>query len=380
MDAQPQRRQNRRHRLQLLGAGALLLVAGGVLGGLIAHNVSVSAARPPAPARAGTAPTISTAPAAVASALDEAREQAINRVSPAIVEVQNVGVGLGSGIILRQDGYIVTNDHVVANGTHYAVMLPNGATLTAHVVGTDPNDDLAVVKIAAQHLPTATLGNSAAVQVGQSVVALGNPLGIVGTATGGLVSALDRTVNEGKGGGQILGAIQTSAAINPGNSGGALLDLSGRVIGVPTLTAIDPEFNSPANGVGFAIPASTVQRIVPQLIQYGRVLNSGRPYLGIQHATVTPALQRQYHLPVSSGVLVAGLAAHGPAQQAGLTPGDVIVTFNATAITSYDDLLTALANEQPGERVRVSVVHPSGQHQTYTITLSQLPINGNGYD
>ena len=149
---------------------------------------------------------------------------------------------------------------------------------------------------------------------------------------------------------------------------------------ISTLTAIDPEFNSPANGVGFAIPASTVQRIVPQIIQYGRVLHSGRPYLGIVHATVTATLQKQYHLPVSSGVLVAGLAAHGPAQQAGLTPGDVIVTFNATAITSYDDLLTALANEQPGERVRVSVVHPSGQHQTYTITLSQLPINGNGYD
>src|SRR5437764_957106 len=252
MNAHPQRRQNRRHRLQLLGAGALLLVAGGVLGGLIAHNVSVSAARPPAPARAGTAPTISTAPAAVASALDEAREQAISRVRPAIVEVQNVGVGLGSGIILRSDGYIVTNDHVVANGSRYTVTLPNGPTLTA--------------------------------------------------------------------------------------------------------------------------------RIVPQIIQYGRVLHSGRPYLGIVHATVTATLQKQYHLPVSSGVLVAGLAAHGPAQQAGLTPGDVIVTFNATAITSYNDLLTALANEQPGERVRVSVVHPSGQHQTYTITLGQLPINGNGYD
>ena len=123
-----------------------------------------------------------------------------------------------------------------------------------------------------------------------------------------------------------------------------------------------------------------MQRIVPQIIQYGRVLHSGRPYLGILHATVTAAMQKQYHLPLDSGVLVAGLAAHGPAQQAGLTPGDVIVTFNATAITSYDDLLTALANEQPGERVRVSVVHPSGQHQTYTITLSQLPINGNGYD
>ena len=123
------------------------------------------------------------------------------------------GQATGSGFVIDSDGYILTNDHVVANGSRYTVTLSTGATLTAHVVGTDPNDDLAMVKIAAQHLPTATLGNSAALQVGQSVVVLGNPLGIVDTATGGIVSALHRTVSEGMGGGQILDAIQTNAAI-----------------------------------------------------------------------------------------------------------------------------------------------------------------------
>ncbi len=207
-----------------------------------------------------------------ASTLDALRESVAAKVKPTIVEVYVTlakGAVIGSGVIINSQGYIVTNNHVVSGALSIQVILSNGTKEPAQLAGTDPNYDLAVLKIAVPQggLSVATLGDSTQLKVGQEVMVIGNPLGITQTVTNGIVSALKRTVSEGQGAPTIQNAIQTDAPINPGNSGGALVDLQGHVDGIPTLTAIDPEFNTPANGVGFAIPVNRVKTILPQFIQ-----------------------------------------------------------------------------------------------------------------
>jgi S1-C subfamily serine protease len=230
-----------------------------------------------ASARTGTAPGAgSTATVSATSTAGEAlREAVVAKVRPSVVQVnvtlpQGAGA-IGSGVIVDSSGDIVTNNHVVNGQLSIQVVLSGGSKETATLVGTDPANDLAVIRIAVPQggLTVATLGNSAALQVGQSVLAIGNPLGDTATVTSGIVSALKRTVSEGSGGPTIQNAIQTDAPINPGNSGGALIDMQGQVVGIPTLTAIDPEFNAPANGVGFAIPANRVTTILGQLLPAG---------------------------------------------------------------------------------------------------------------
>src|SRR2546421_5400454 len=207
-----------------------------------------------------------------ATALNTLRESVAAKVKPSIVEVYVTltnGAAIGSGVIVDSRGYIVTNNHVVNGALSIQVMLSNGTKEPAKLAGTDANYDLAVLKIAVPQggLTVATLGNSAQLKVGQEVLVIGNPLGNTQTVTNGIVSALKRSVSEGQGAPTIQNAIQTDAPINPGNSGGALVDLQGNVVGIPTLTAIDPEFNTPANGVGFAIPVNRVKTILPQFIQ-----------------------------------------------------------------------------------------------------------------
>ena len=207
-----------------------------------------------------------------ANTLDTLREAVAAKVKPSVVQVNVTtaqGAALGSGVIIDPRGYLVTNNHVVSGARSIRVVLSNGTKESAQIVGTDAANDLAVLKIAVPQggLSAATLGDSSQLKVGQEVLAIGNPLGDTQTVTNGIVSALKRSVSEGQGGATIHNAIQTDAAINPGNSGGALVDLQGNVVGIPTLTAIDPEFNTPANGVGFAIPANRVKAILPQIIQ-----------------------------------------------------------------------------------------------------------------
>jgi len=214
----------------------------------------------------------SSASTANATALDTLRESVAAKVKPSIVEVYVTlakGAAIGSGVIVDSQGYIVTNNHVVSGALSIQVILSNGTKEPAQLAGTDPNYDLAVLKIAVPQggLSAATLGDSTQLKVGQEVLVIGNPLGITQTVTDGIVSVLKRSVSEGQGAPTIQNAIQTDAPINPGNSGGALVDLQGRVDGIPTLTAIDPEFNTPANGVGFAIPINRVKTILPQFIQ-----------------------------------------------------------------------------------------------------------------
>jgi S1-C subfamily serine protease len=207
-----------------------------------------------------------------ATALNTLRESVAAKVSPSIVEVYVTltnGAAIGSGVIVNSQGYIVTNNHVVSGALTIQVILSNGTKEPAQLAGADAAYDLAVLKIAVPQggLSVATLGDSTQLKVGQEVLVIGNPLGITQTVTNGIVSALKRSVSEGQGAPTIQNAIQTDAPINPGNSGGALVDLQGNVVGIPTLTAIDPEFNTPANGVGFAIPINRVKTILPQFIQ-----------------------------------------------------------------------------------------------------------------
>jgi S1-C subfamily serine protease len=247
-------------RLMLLLA--VIFIVGGVAGWLF-HGANSSTAGP-------TTPTTTV----TASALDAEREAVVAKLRPTVVEVSVTltnAAALGSGVIIDGRGYIVTNNHVVSGALTIQVVLSDGTKEPAQLTGADAADDLAILKIAAPKggLSVATLGNSAQLQVGQEVLVIGNPLGITQTVTNGIVSALKRSVSEGQGGATIQNAIQTDAAINPGNSGGALVDLQGNVVGIPTLTAIDPEFNTPANGVGFAIPSNRVKSVMTQFIPTG---------------------------------------------------------------------------------------------------------------
>lgn len=224
-------------------------------------------------ASSATTTQATTAAAQATATIQTAQEAAIAKVKSSVVEVNVTtasGSAVGSGVIVDTRGYIVTNNHVVSGAQSIEVTLSDGTHLTASLVGTDATHDLAVLKITTQvKLTAVTFGDTSKLAVGQDVLAIGNPLGITETVTQGIVSALGRTVSEGQGGATITNAIQTDAAINPGNSGGALIDLQGNLIGIPTVGAIDTEFNTLANGVSFAIPASTVQTVVQQIIATG---------------------------------------------------------------------------------------------------------------
>jgi S1-C subfamily serine protease len=327
----------------------------------------------------GAAPAV-TVPPLSGNNIDTVREAVIAKVRPSVVEV-NVsipgGSGIGSGVIVDRRGYIVTNNHVVSNAQSIQVVLYNGTKLQAQLVGTDPADDLAVLKITppSSGLTVATLGDSSKLQVGQDVMAIGNPLGITQTVTSGIISALGRSVSEGQGGATIPNAIQTDAPINPGNSGGALVDLQGNLVGIPTLTAIDPEFNTPANGVGFAIPSNRVAFIVPQIIANGSVTHTGRAYLGVNLTSVDATLAAQDNLAVNHGALVVNVVSGSPAASAGLQSGDVIVQIGNSQVNDVQSLSDILVNSSPGQRIALKVYRGS-QQLTVNVTLGELPSGG----
>lgn len=352
--------------------GALLFGAGWEFG-RGASTASTSTGSTALQTNTGAAPTV---PALSGNNIDAVREAVVAKVRPAVVQV-NVQTGnggaIGSGVIIDKRGYIVTNNHVVNGAQAIQVVLYNNTKLSATVVGTDPFDDLAVLKInPPSNIVTVAFGNSSKLVVGQSVLAIGNPLGITQTVTSGIVSALNRTVSEGQGSNATIpDAIQTDAPINPGNSGGALVDMQGNLIGIPTLTAIDPEFNAPATGVGFAIPSNRVQNIAQQIIQNGHVMHTGRAALGIQAISVDQNIAAQNNLAVSSGALIAGFASNSPAQQAGLKVGDVIVAINNQPVTDTSSLSDVLATENVGSTVSVHVYRGT-QQLNVTVKLGEL--------
>jgi S1-C subfamily serine protease len=295
----------------------------------------------------------------------------VAKVQPAVVQInvktQNSG-GLGSGVIIDRRGYIITNNHVVEGAQRTQVVLYGGKTVPARVMGTDPPDDLAVVQITSSvgSLTVASLGDSSKLRIGQEVLAMGNPLGISETVTNGIISALNRPVET------LPDAIQTDAPINPGNSGGALFDLQGNLVGVPSSTAIDPQFKAPASGVGFAIPINRVKFIAPQLIQSGRVMSSGRATLGINSSSVDSAMAAQNGLAVNSGVFIAEVFEGSPAAQAGLKADDVITQLDGQTISDESVLHDVLLTKNSGSTVSVQV-YRGKQQQTVRVTLAELP-------
>jgi len=355
----------------VIGVGGLVAVAVLTIGGLTGHE---GAASPTTPAPAATSLSVAAAPALDTAALqtattrgatpnDVATERAFAVASRSVVYVANIGIGSGSGVIYDTTGDIVTNAHVVAGAQSLRVTLATGKAYAARLVGTDIADDLAIVHIDAMGLPAARFAASGTYRVAQIALAIGNPLGLKQSVTAGLVSALDRTVQEGNGA-YLPNAIQTSAPINPGNSGGALVTLDGAVIGIPTLEAADPQNNNggAAQGIGFAVPSSRVTYIARQLISTGSVAHTGRAYLGVGATDARQQSQGFYNgggnAPAIAGAIVQTVS--GPAAQAGVQQGDVITAFNGASISSQDDLLTALAHQKPGDTVTLTIDRNGG--------------------
>ncbi len=325
----------------------------------------------------GNAPT-TPIPTLTGNNIEAVREAVIARVKPAVVQVNvatSSGNQLGSGVVIDRRGYIVTNNHVIDGASTIQVVLNDGKQLPAQLVGTDPADDLAVLKITppASGLTVATLGDSSKLLVGQDVLAIGNPLGITQTVTNGIISALGRTVSEDQTGATLPDTIQTDAPINPGNSGGALVDLQGNLIGIPTIGAIDPEFRTPANGVGFAIPSNRVKLIAEQIISTGKVTHTGRAALGVQVISVDSNVAAQDNLSVDHGALITNVTPNGAANQAGLRSGDVIIQIDNQPVNGTSSLSDALASKNPGDTIAVKIVR-GNQQLTINVTLGELQV------
>ncbi|MFC0862825.1 S1C family serine protease [Sphaerimonospora cavernae] len=338
---------------------------GGVAtGGPAAQQPAPAATAPPASTPEPTNPSNPTA-------LESVYESVIKKVLPSTVQI-TTGRSLGSGIIYDTQGHIVTNAHVVGDSQEFDVTLATGGKpRKAKLVNTFPAGDLAVIKVDdTRGLTPASFGRSADLRVGQIVLAMGNPLGFSGSVTQGIVSALGRTVSgeshEGRPGATISNAVQTSAPINPGNSGGALVDLSGRVIGIPTLAAVDPQLGA-APGIGFAIPSDTATDVANQIIKNGRVVNSHRAALGVRVGTAVDAQGN----PI--GVVVGSVTPGSGAEKAGIVPGDVIRSINDKPTATANALSQLLASLKPGDKVTVKLLHPDGGTATADVILGELP-------
>ena len=272
---------------------------------------------------------------------------------------------LGSGVIVTEDGYILTNNHVVDGADEIKVAMGEGRQqYTAKVVGKDPKADIAVLKIEATGLPAIVIGNSDLVEVGDLVVAIGNPFGLGRTVTVGVVGALGR----GIGIEEYEDFIQTDAAINPGNSGGALVDAQGRLVGVNTAILSRTGGNL---GIGFAIPSNMAHAIMDSLVTEGKV---SRGYLGVSIQDLDPALARQFKLTESGGALVGDIVKGGAAEEAGLKSGDVILQLDGKPVRDSRTLRLTVAAKPPGSRVELKVLR-NGEEKTFTAKLKQLPDN-----
>ena len=365
---------------------AAVLLAGTALGGYaVGHNgIAQPALADDAPAVSAPAPI---QPAPVAHPLPDFSNLAA-QVSPAVVsvtsdlradEAEDGPMGMsggpmhgpagrhvearGSGFIIRPNGTIVTNNHVVRGATKVSVTLSDGTTLPAKVVGRDPRTDLAVLKVnAGQDLPFVPLGDSAKVRPGEWVVAVGNPFGLGGTVTAGIVSALGRDIGEGP----YDQFIQVDAPINRGNSGGPLITQDGKVVGVNS-AILSPTGGSV--GIGFAIPSNLVHNVVDQLLADGHVT---RGYLGVEAQPVTAALAPALNMKADQGALIAAVTPDSPAGKAGLQPGDVIRTVNGMAVKTPGDLARDVASVQPGKTATLEVTH-DGSDKTVSVQLASLP-------
>ncbi len=303
----------------------------------------------------------------ITSAVEKLSESVVNIDSVRVA--RNFGFGLvpiegkGSGVIIDPRGYVITNNHVIDGAARVQVHLRDGRSFVGEVVGTDSQTDVAVIKVEADKLPAAGLADSEKLKVGQIVLAIGNSLGLQGgpTVSMGVVSALGRPLP----GADFIfeGLIQTDTAINPGNSGGPLADINGKVIGLNT--AMIPY----AQGVGFAIPANTVKWVSNQILERGRVV---RPWLGISGANLNQAIATRYDIPAESGVLVVEIDPRGPAYEAGLRVGDVLVELGSHPIKEMKDVISALSKLHIKEEVDVSLIRVGGRRKA-SIRLIESP-------
>jgi serine protease Do len=306
--------------------------------------------------------------------------QAVQKVGPAVVTVVGTIPGQttffgntgdqtvsGSGVFISSQGYILTNNHVVDGTTSLNIVLSNGVQEKAAIVGTDQYNDIAVLKTDGKVPAVATLGNSDLLKPGESVIAIGSPLGdFKNTVTVGVVSATGRSIDTGQGY-QIEGLLQTDAAINPGNSGGPLVDLAGEVIGINTLIVRGAGNGSVAEGLGFAIPVNTAQAVATQIIQKGYF---SHPYLGIGYQPIAPDVANTYNLPVQWGVYVTSVAADSPASQAGLQQGDIITSLDNVTMDASHSYLNTLYTYKAGDKVTLGVIR-NGQTIQVQVTLGE---------
>jgi serine protease Do len=303
--------------------------------------------------------------------------RAAQAVSPAVVGITNkayardyfnrkvlVQQGEGSGVIIDSNGYIATNNHVVDGAQELVVSLPDGRTFTGKVLGADPATDLAVVKIDATGLPTATLGDSDGLLVGEPAIAIGNPLGLEfqGSVTVGVISALNRSIEIGE---RKFKLIQTDAAINPGNSGGALVNADGVVIGINSAKISD----TGVEGIGFSIPINAARPILQSIIEKGHVV---RAYLGVGVLDKNSAPKYGYTLNVDKGIYVVNVTIGGPAAKAGIKPGDIIKKVAGNEINSVPDLRSILDGQNVGSKVDVEIIRDD-QPSTVSVLLEEMP-------
>lgn len=297
-------------------------------------------------------------------------------VGPAVVGITNKAValdffnrpveteGVGSGVIFKSEGYIITNNHVIAGAKEIIVSLSDGNTVSGKLIGADEMTDIAVVKVEAKDLPVATLGDSDEVVVGEPAIAIGNPMGLEfqGSVTVGVISALNRTLdlNDGR-----VKLLQTDAAISPGNSGGALVNADGEVIGINSAKLA----TTGVEGMGFAIPINTVKEIVAELIDKGYV---ARPYLGVTIFDKPTAARYGYQLTIDKGVYVFQVAIDSPAGRAGFQRGDIILSIDGKEVNSVANVRNEVAAHKIGDKVKV-LLDRDGKQETVEVTLEEMP-------
>jgi S1-C subfamily serine protease len=326
-----------------------------------------------------TAEPIKAAPAKIPG--DEPVARVASVLSPSVVQINVSGVqqtpfgaqreeGIGSGVIYRQDGYIITNNHVVEGSRDVEVAFADGSTEQGQVVGTDPTTDIAVVKVDRTNLPAASFASGDPI-VGQMAVAVGSPSGFESTVTSGIVSGTGREVPAQITGGQqdssLVDLIQTDAAISPGNSGGALANRDGQVIGINV--AYLPPQQTGAENIGFAIPSDTATSVADQIIDNGKAVH---PYLGVYLSDLTQETARRFGSSMDSGALVEKVEPGGPAAQAGVRRGDIVIAAGKDEVQSSGDLISALRNYQPGDTVELTILR-NGQKEKLQVELAESP-------
>ncbi|RQD76719.1 MAG: PDZ domain-containing protein [Candidatus Syntrophonatronum acetioxidans] len=362
----------------------IMALVGAIIGGLMVsfflpYVLEMREARPPAdiqppPVNGEVTPPVEDYHEFQNTAVVKAAEQ----VTPAVVGITNMVTvydfyqgqqrlqerASGSGVIINSQGYIATNYHVIAEAEELVVTLGTGEEISAQVVGQDPGTDLAVLKIDKEDLPAARFGDSDHLQVGELAIAIGNPLGLEfqQSVTVGVISALERSIRIGE---QDFSFVQTDAAINQGNSGGPLINAIGEVIGINTA-----KINIPGvEGMGFAIPSNEVEKIIQELIERGRII---RPWIGVMIMEIDQDMAQRFDLPVTEGLLVEEVVDGGPAERAGLQPGDIILQLAGEEIDTFDRLKEVIDKHEIGEQVSLVVLRQE-EEISFEVTFEEMP-------